>query len=241
MSPKLALVPVLAPLALVGCAPSEPLAGPDRGPITATFACEPSAAITVTFTEGIAHLLAEGVDAELLLQPSGSGYSYAGEGHSLRGKGTSATWTDPAGTVRECEEQESTMSPPDDRRSASPLAGTAWRLVAFESSDDAIGRVVPPRVERYTVTFAADGSAAFQLDCNRLNSRWTQTAASDRGGAIEFAPGAMTRAFCGEDAMDTRLAADLAHVRTFTIEGDTLSLSLEADAGSYLWTRRTGL
>jgi len=159
MSPKLALVPVLAPLALVGCAPSEPLAGPDRGPITATFACEPSAAITVTFTEGIAHLLAEGVDAELLLQPSGSGYSYAGEGHSLRGKGTSATWTDPAGTVRECEEQESTMSPPDDRRSASPLAGTAWRLVAFESSDDAIGRVVPPRVERYTVTFAADGSA----------------------------------------------------------------------------------
>jgi len=41
--------------------------------------------------------------------------------------------------------------------------------------------------------------------------------------------------------MDTRLAADLAHVRTFTIEGDTLSLSLEADAGSYLWTRRTGL
>lgn len=240
MIPKLAFLPVLAPLALVGCAPPELPSGPDRGAITASFACEPSAAMTVTFTEGLAHLVAEGVDAELLQQPSGSGYSYAGEGHSLRGKGTAVTWTDPSGTVRECEEQETTMTPPDDRRSSSPLAGTAWQLVAFESSDDAIGRVVPPRVERYTVTFAADGSAAFQLDCNRLNTRWTQTAASDRGGAIEFAPGAMTRAFCGEEAMDTRIARDLAHVRTFTIEGDTLSLSLEADAGSYLWSRRTG-
>ena len=120
------------------------------------------------------------------------------------------------------------------------LAGSSWQLAHFESSDDAIGRLVPPRLERYTVEFAADGAASFQLDCNRLGSRWTQTAASARGGSISFAPGAMTRAFCGEEAMDARIARDLGYVRSFTIVGDQLSLALEADAGIYVWTRRAG-
>jgi heat shock protein HslJ len=120
------------------------------------------------------------------------------------------------------------------------LPGSSWQLAYFESSDDAIGRLIPPRLERYTVEFAADGAASFQLDCNRLSSRWTQTAASERGGSIAFAPGAMTRAFCGEAAMDTRIARDLAYVRSFTIVGDRLNLALEADAGIYVWTRRAG-
>lgn len=123
---------------------------------------------------------------------------------------------------------------------ATELAGSSWQLAYFESSDDAIGRLVPPRLERYTVEFAADGAASFQLDCNRLSSRWTQTSASARGGSISFAPGAMTRAFCGEDAMDARIARDLARVRSFTIVGNQLSLALETDAGIYAWTRRAG-
>jgi heat shock protein HslJ len=123
---------------------------------------------------------------------------------------------------------------------ATALPGSSWQLAYFESSDDAIGRLMPPRLERYTVEFAADGAASFQLDCNRLSSRWTQTAASERGGSISFAPGAMTRAFCGDEAMDTRIARDLAFVRSFTIVGDRLNLALEADAGIYVWTRRAG-
>jgi heat shock protein HslJ len=129
---------------------------------------------------------------------------------------------------------------PQVQEPAPALAGTAWQLAYFESSDDAIGRLVPPRRERYTVRFATDGAASFQLDCNRLASRWTETAASARGGSIAFAPGAMTRAFCGADAMDSRIARDLAYVRSYTIVGDRLSLSLEADAGNYIWTRLDG-
>jgi heat shock protein HslJ len=232
-------VPLLAVPALVACAPAEPAAG-GRAPITTTFICPQSQLVTVSFSDGLARLTTAGVDAELVRQPSGSGYSYAGEGHSLRGQGTALTWTDAAGTVRQCEDQIVSMSRPQVQERIPALAGTSWQLAYFDSSDDAIGHLVPPRLERYTAEFTADGAASFQLDCNRLASRWTQTAVNASGGSIAFAPGAMTRAFCGEEAMDARIARDLAKVRSFTIVGDRLTLALEADAGTYVWTRRAG-
>jgi heat shock protein HslJ len=118
---------------------------------------------------------------------------------------------------------------------AQVLAGTTWRLVRFQSSDDAIGAVVPPRVERYTLAFGNEGVLALGLDCNRGTARWEVTSTSRRGGGLDIKPGPMTRAWCGKDAIDARLARDLADVRSFTLVDGQLSLALKADGGLYVW------
>lgn len=222
--------------ALAGCATPEEPAPESR---TVTFICPRAQLVTVVFSNGMARLTTGGVEADLIQQPSGSGFSYAGNGHSLRGKGSELTWIDPSGSVRQCEDQTVSMSRPQIQEPSPELGGTAWQLAHFEAPG-AAGHVMPPRPERYTVEFAADGSASFQLDCNRLNTRWTETRTNAGGGTIAFTPGAMTRAFCGPKAWDTRIATDLARVRSFAITARTLHLSLEDDAGAYVWTRVAG-
>lgn len=114
------------------------------------------------------------------------------------------------------------------------LAGTEWRLVHFQSSDDAIGTRMPPNPERYTLQFRADGSLALRLDCNRAMGKWAATP-STTGGSLTLTGGAMTRAFCGPGAMDSQIARDLPRIRSYTFAGANLSLALEADGGIYLW------
>ncbi|MFC3096751.1 META domain-containing protein [Alteraurantiacibacter palmitatis] len=116
------------------------------------------------------------------------------------------------------------------------LRGTSWQLVNFQSSDDDIGTLVPPNREGYTLTLDADGTANLQLDCNRASSRWSADPVVGRSGSITFAPGAMTRAYCGDAAMDSRIAADLPNLRSWVIADGDLYLALVADGGIYRWT-----
>ena len=45
------------------------------------------------------------------------------------------------------------------------LAGSAWHLVRFQSSD---GKAVTPDDEsKYTIAFLADGTVSVRIDCNR--------------------------------------------------------------------------
>lgn len=106
-------------------------------------------------------------------------------------------------------------------------------LVGFQSPDDAIGTVVPPRPDRYTLNFGADGKLAAQLDCNRAMGSWEATSPSATGGSLAIKGGAMTRAMCGPGAMDNRIAADLGRIRSYTLRDGRLYLALEADAGIY--------
>lgn len=113
------------------------------------------------------------------------------------------------------------------------LAGTSWRLVYFQPSGAGENPVVPPRVDRYTLDFGADGTLALGLDCNRATARW-QVIPSGRG-TLSVTAGAMTRAFCGDGALDTRIAQDLEKIRSYTVADDRLFLTLEAGAGTYAW------
>ena len=61
--------------------------------------------------------------------------------------------------------------------------------------------------------------------------------ASAEDGHITFIAPAMTRAFCGEKSMDTRIARDLEFVTTYRLIGDTLNLALKMDSGIYTWRR----
>lgn len=120
------------------------------------------------------------------------------------------------------------------------LAGSSWRLAHFRASEHATEVVVPPRVERYTARFLPDGTLAMQVDCNRVSTRWQAEPSSASAGSLTIAPGAMTRAMCGPGAMDARIAADLAAVRSYRLTEGRLHLALAADAGTYVWDRQEG-
>jgi heat shock protein HslJ len=112
------------------------------------------------------------------------------------------------------------------------IAGSTWELVEFQSSDDAQGTTRPAPGQRYSVTFGVHGSASFQLNCNRGSARWTAAPAAG-SGALTFGPVAMTRAFCPQPSLDTRLAQHLEFVRSYIIRDGVLSMSLMADGGVY--------
>jgi heat shock protein HslJ len=113
------------------------------------------------------------------------------------------------------------------------LAGTSWRLVYFQPGTVGANPVVPPRVDRYTADFLADGTLALGLDCNRATARWA--AIPSWRGALSVTAGAMTRAHCGDGALDGRIAQDLEKIRSFKVEDGRLFLALEDGAGTYVW------
>ena len=162
-------------------------------------------------------------------------------GHTLRGKGPELAWTDDAGVTLDCRDEQWAMRQPQVQEPAASLSGTSWTLVHFQSSDDAVGTVVPSNVERYTLQFGADGALVLRLDCNRATGRWEAKPTSATGGSLTITGGRMTRAMCGPGAIDTPIARDLSRIRSYTIAGGRLSLALEADAGVYIWAATGGV
>ena len=120
---------------------------------------------------------------------------------------------------------------------ADPLTGTSWQLVGIDSmapAEEPSTTIDDP--SKYTVTFGKDGSAAFQVDCNRGSSTWQAAPAASDSGALSFGPIALTRMFCPQPSADTRVAAALGRVRSYLISDGKLHLSLEADGGVMNWT-----
>jgi heat shock protein HslJ len=115
------------------------------------------------------------------------------------------------------------------------LVGTEWRLDEFESSDDAIGTIRPQAEEVYTIQLAPDGTAAFQLFCNRGTGRWSSPDADRQSGSLTLQVIATTMAACPPSELE-RLASDLGRVRTFVIQDGRLHLNLMLDGGNYVWS-----
>ena len=109
----------------------------------------------------------------------------------------------------------------------SPLSGTTWRLVQFEGGDGKIQR--PPNPDNFTLEFQAGGVLAARIDCNRGRGSWKITPPS----GIALDTKVMTRAFCGQNSMDTQIVKHLPMVRSYTMKNGRLFLSLMADGGNY--------
>lgn len=210
----------------------DPPAAAADPPRTVRFVCDGGETVSIAFASRGARLTdATGQTVTLGQRPTGSGFSYQGDGAAIRGKGDELTLTR-AGQSRACREEAAGAD-----TEAAGLTGSRWRLVQFQSSDDAIGTIKPADPTRYTMELLDGGRAAMRLDCNRTSSTWQTTPSSATGGAISFTPGAMTRAFCGPASMDARIAQDLTRIRSFTLAGDTINFALEADGGLYTWAR----
>lgn len=123
-------------------------------------------------------------------------------------------------------------APPPDN----PLAETEWRLVEFQSMDDATGTVRPDDASLYTMRLNSDGTVNMRLNCNRANGSWSIEPAADAdSGRFTFGLLAMTRALCPPPSMDESIAAQSQYIRSYLLKDGRLYLSLMADGGIYVW------
>ena len=104
-----------------------------------------------------------------------------------------------------------------------PLLGTAWALERIRFVDDRELRPEDP--SRYTLTLAADGGAALQLDCNRGAGSFELD-----GERLSFSAFATTRAFCGADSLDQPFLEQIANVVSYRFEDGALVLATAMDA-----------
>jgi len=112
-------------------------------------------------------------------------------------------------------------APPDG------LGGTSWQLVRFQGGDGAV--LLPDDKAKYTIAFAADGAVNVRFDCNRGRGTWT----SPGPNQLRFGPLALTRAMCPPGSLHDHIVRQWAFVRSYTMTGGHLFLSLMADGGSY--------
>ncbi len=120
--------------------------------------------------------------------------------------------------------------------SDSPLGGTEWRLVEFQSMDDATSTVRPENPSLYTLRLNADGTVNMRLNCNRATGSWSAEPSADpSNGSFQFGPLAMTRALCPPPSMDEQIAAQSEYIRGYLLRDGRLHLSLMADGGIYAW------
>ncbi len=120
-------------------------------------------------------------------------------------------------------------------RSVQPLSGSSWQLVAIESMDDAQGTTKIAGPQRYTLSFGADGRAAFRIDCNRGTGSWQATPAARDSGSLTFGPIATTRMTCPPGSHDQKMMRELPYVRSYLLKDGRLFMSLMADGGIYVW------
>ena len=111
--------------------------------------------------------------------------------------------------------------------SASPLAGTSWRLVRFEGGDDTV--LKPDDPSKYTIELGADGQLTARIDCNRGRGTWTSAGESQ----IEFGPMALTRAQCPPGSLHDQIVKQWGNIRSYVLRNGHLFLALKADGGIY--------
>jgi heat shock protein HslJ len=112
----------------------------------------------------------------------------------------------------------------DSPSSPSDIIGDTWELLSIqEGSAPAI--TVADRTD-YTLRLTDEGRAEIRADCNVCGGPYTI-----EGTDIDFGTLVCTRAFCGEDSLDTQFLAGLEDAETFNasnnqliVRGDTITL-----------------
>lgn len=112
------------------------------------------------------------------------------------------------------------------------LAGTAWRLIEFRSSEDDIGVLRPTDSSLYTMSLGENGVVTMRLDCNQASGTWS---ASTAGASFGFGELRMTRVACQKPSLDVQIARHAEYVSSFLLRDGLLYLNLLADGGTYVW------
>lgn len=128
-----------------------------------------------------------------------------------------------AAATEEAAQPESPLPPADAAQAESPLpepnvlTGSAWELTSLDGGAPLEGSLT-------TIQFAPDGTVGGSDGCNRFAGAYTLDEAA---GTIAFVPGLNTAMACDDAVMQqaARFSAALAGASSFTLEGDTLTVS----------------
>ena len=147
---------------------------------------------------------------------------------------------EPAGTVMKkeipAEASDDALREGITSLPVSPLAGTGWRLLYFQSMDDATGTVYPDDPAQYTMRLKMDSRVTMRLNCNQASGTWSaEPSGGGASGRFEFGSLATTRAICPSPSMDERIASHAKYIRSYLLKDGRLYLSLFADGGIYAW------
>ena len=112
-------------------------------------------------------------------------------------------------------------------QNSNALAGTSWKLVKFQTGDDAT--LVPDDGSKYTITFGSNGRVTSRVDCNRGSSTWK----SPRANELQFGSWSMTRAKCPPGSLHDKIVTEGANVRSYYIKDGHLFLSGMSAGGYY--------
>lgn len=154
--------------------------------------------------------------------------------------GFRATANEVAGTLKKIQSSanESNNAAQEATKSLSenPLAGTDWRLVKFQSMDDATGTVRPKDPSLYTMRLNKDGTVMMRLNCNHASGTWyVEPTGKGASGRFEFGPLTAIHALCPPPSLDESIAAQAKFIRSYLLKDGRLYLSLMADGGIYAW------
>jgi len=107
------------------------------------------------------------------------------------------------------------------------IGDTSWQLVKFQGGDGSV--VTPDDKTKYTVAFTNDGNLNVRFDCNRGRGTWILNGPNE----VRFGPLALTRVMCPPGSMHDHLVKQWPQVRSYSLKGGRLFLSLRADSGTY--------
>ena len=125
---------------------------------------------------------------------------------------------------------------PVDAASLDSLSDTQWRLVEFQSMDDATGTIRPSDPSLYTMRLNGDGTTKMKLNCNHARGAWSTVPSSNTlSGRFKFGPLATTRMLCPPPSMDEIISTQANYVRGYLLKEGKLYLSLMADGGIFVW------
>jgi len=105
--------------------------------------------------------------------------------------------------------------------SPSEIVGKAWRLVAIDRSG--LPSIAAPADRTFTLEFQDGGRLSVRADCNSCSGT-VELSGSDP----TIRPLACTRAFCGNDSLDTPFLQALSEARTVRIARDELTIRGES-------------
>lgn len=111
----------------------------------------------------------------------------------------------------------------EDTMGTNELTGTAWKLTTLVSAGTATSAIVNAELGREAgFEFLPEGRVSGSGGCNVINAGFTLD-----GNKISFGPAMSTMMACAEDVMRQEFAFTqaLEQIETFTLEGDTLTLS----------------
>lgn len=105
------------------------------------------------------------------------------------------------------------------------------------SSGGASTQLTPELASRHKLTFASDGRLQLQLDCNRGNSTWSASVASNGTGTLKIGDIASTRALCPEPTYGEEMASKLPTARSYTLSADKDSLGIQVGDTFFVFAR----